>query len=47
MTDQDRTILLKADKNVPYGIVAQVMADVKDAGFNKLGMVTIPVENKR
>ncbi|MBU4260656.1 MAG: protein TolR [Proteobacteria bacterium] len=46
-TDQDRTILLKADKNVPYGIVAQVMAEVKDAGFNKLGMVTIPVENKR
>jgi len=46
-TDKDRTILLKADKDVPYGIVAQVMAEVKDAGFNKLGMVTIPVEQKR
>ncbi|MEW6288723.1 MAG: protein TolR [Thermodesulfobacteriota bacterium] len=47
LTDQDKTILLKADKNVPYGVVAQVMADVKDAGFNKLGMVTLPVEMKR
>jgi len=47
MTDKDRTILLKADKDVPYGIVAQVMADVKDAGFNKLGMVTVPIEMKR
>ncbi len=42
----DKTILLKADKQVPYGIVAQVMAEVKDAGFNKLGMVTIPVEKR-
>ena len=36
----DRTILLKADKNVPYGLVAAVMADIKAAGFGKLGMVT-------
>ncbi len=47
LMDKDKTILLKADKNVPYGIVAQVMADVKDVGFNKLGMVTLPVEQKR
>ncbi len=45
--DPEKTILLKADKKVAYGIVAQVMADVKDAGFNKLGMVTKPVEKKR
>ncbi|MFH1216248.1 MAG: protein TolR [Pseudomonadota bacterium] len=46
-TDAEKTILLKADKNVPYGIVAEVMASVKDAGFNKLGMVTKPEEKKR
>ncbi len=45
--DPEKTILLKADQKVAYGIVAQVMADVKDAGFNKLGMVTKPVEKKR
>lgn len=38
----DRTILLKADKDVPYGLVVAVMADVKSAGFDKLGMVTEP-----
>jgi len=39
-------IFLRADKQVPYGIVAQVMADIKDAGFLKLGMVTQPEDRK-
>ncbi len=38
----EKTILLRADKKVPYGIVAQVMADVKSNGFDKLGMITVP-----
>ncbi len=38
----NRTILLKADKDVPYGLVVAVMADIKGAGFDKLGMVTEP-----
>lgn len=45
--DPGKTILLKADKTVPYGEVVGVMADIKDAGFDNLGMVTIPVEKKR
>ncbi len=45
--DRGRTILIKADKKVEYGLVVQVMADVKGAGFDNLGMVTIPVEKKR
>lgn len=39
-------IFLRADKQVPYGIVAQVMADIKDAGFLKLGMVTQPEDRQ-
>jgi biopolymer transport protein TolR len=35
-------VYLKADRDVPYGLVAQVMAQVKDAGVEKLGMVTEP-----
>jgi len=35
-------IYLKADKKVPYGIVVSVMADIKDSGFGKLGMITQP-----
>jgi len=37
-------LYLKADKNIPYGFVVQVMAIIKKAGIPKLGMVTDPVE---
>lgn len=45
--DKGKTILIKADKKVEYGLVVQVMADIKKAGFDNLGMVTIPVEKRR
>ena len=35
-------VYLKADREVPYGVVAQAMAQIKDAGVEKLGMVTEP-----
>ena len=35
-------IYLKADKDVSYGIVVKVMAEVKAAGIVRLGMITIP-----
>lgn len=44
--DRERPIYLKGDKIVPYGLVVSVMADIKDAGFGKLGMITQP-PNKR
>jgi biopolymer transport protein TolR len=42
-----KPIFLQADKNVPYGVVASVMADIKNAGFDKLGMVTKPSEKEK
>lgn len=36
----DKTVYLEADKAVPYGSVVQVMAAVKRAGVERLGMVT-------
>jgi len=39
---RDNEILLKADKEVKYGFVVQVMAGVKRAGIDKLGMITEP-----
>lgn len=36
----DREVFLEADQKVPYGRVVQVMAAVKQAGVEKLGMVT-------
>ena len=38
----DREVFLKADKNISYGTVVQVMAEVKGAGVEKLGMITEP-----
>ena len=36
-------VLLKADKNVPYGIVVEVMSKLRTAGIENLGMVTEPI----
>ncbi|HIJ77826.1 MAG: protein TolR [Desulfobulbaceae bacterium] len=44
--DPNRTVLLRADKEVPYGLVVSLMADIKEVGFDKLGMVTQPQVNK-
>jgi biopolymer transport protein TolR len=38
----DREVYLKADKSIPYGIVVQVMAEIKGAGVEQLGMITDP-----
>ena len=43
----DREVYLKADKNIPYGIVVQVMAEIKKAGIEQLGMITEPAVLKK
>ena len=35
-------VFLKADKDVPYGFVVEVMGEIKDSGIEKLGMITEP-----
>jgi biopolymer transport protein TolR len=35
-------VYLKADKDVPYGFVVEVMGEIKEAGIEKLGMITEP-----
>ena len=39
----DRTVYLRADKDVAYGKVVAVMAAIRSAGIAKLGMVTEPL----
>ncbi|WP_028321968.1 protein TolR [Desulfatiglans anilini] len=41
---RDKEVLLRADRDVSYGFVMQVIARVKAAGIDKLGMVTEPLE---
>ena len=36
--------LLKADRSVPYGRVAEVMARIREAGITNLGLVTKGIE---
>jgi biopolymer transport protein TolR len=43
----EREVYLRADRNVPYGFVVEVMAEVRKAGVDKLGMITEPPEEKR
>lgn len=42
----DKEAYLRADKNIPYGTVVRVMSEIKAAGIDKLGMVTVPLDNK-
>ena len=46
-TRRNKDIFLRADADVPYGKVVQVMDEVKKAGILKLGMLTQPPAEKR
>lgn len=43
---EKRDLYLRADKDIPYGVVVNVMAKVKAAGITSLGMVTLPPEEE-
>ena len=40
-------VFLRADQEVPYGRVMMVMDQIKQAGADRVGMVTMPVEKRR
>jgi biopolymer transport protein TolR len=40
----DRAVFLRADRNVPYGVVVEVMAAVRRSGIKRIGMVTEPLQ---
>jgi biopolymer transport protein TolR len=41
------SVFLRADRDVPYGVVVLVMDSIKKAGIDKLGMVTDPLQEER
>lgn len=41
----DRTIIIKADKDIPHGIVVKVLDTAKRAGAEKLSIATEPEKN--
>jgi biopolymer transport protein TolR len=40
-------VFLMADRDVPYGLVVKVMSAIKEAGVEKLGMITEPASPER
>ncbi|UCD33997.1 MAG: protein TolR [Desulfobacterales bacterium] len=44
---EQREVYLRADKNISYGVVVNVMSEIKGAGVEKLGMVTEPADLKK
>ncbi len=45
-TRTKKEVFLKADQDVPYGEVVKAMAEIKQAGIERLGMVTEPTQRK-
>jgi biopolymer transport protein TolR len=41
-----KSVYLKADKRVPYGVVVNVISKIKKAGIDSLGMITLPEDEK-
>ena len=41
---REKEVLLKADREIPYGFVVKIIAGVKRAGIDKLGVVTEPLD---
>ena len=42
ISKRNPNVFLKADKDVTYGTVIEIMGDIREAGIEKLGMVTEP-----
>lgn len=40
--DKNKTLFMQADREVPYGIVVEVMGQVKAAGIDNLGVIALP-----
>ena len=45
-TQQNKEVYLRADQDVRYGVVMKTIAEIKQAGIEKLGMVTRPLSQE-
>jgi biopolymer transport protein TolR len=41
-TRRNKQVYIQADRAVDYGVVAEVMGEVKSAGITNIGLITIP-----
>ncbi len=40
-----KEVFLRADKDIPYGLVVKTMAVIRQAGIERLGIVTVPADD--
>ena len=43
----DKQVYLRADQDVRYGLVMKAVAEIKQAGIERLGMVTRPSSDEK
>jgi biopolymer transport protein TolR len=43
----DKAVFLRADQNLPYGFVMEVMAAIRQSGIKRIGMVTEPLQETK
>jgi biopolymer transport protein TolR len=43
---RDKEIFLRADKDVPYGFVVRCMGIIREAGIDKINIVTKPLDER-
>jgi len=43
---REEDVFLRADTNVPYGTVVEVMSEIRNAGVTKLGLITEPIPKR-
>ncbi|PIU00284.1 MAG: protein TolR [Bdellovibrionales bacterium CG10_big_fil_rev_8_21_14_0_10_45_34] len=41
-TRKNKQVYLQADRKVDYGVVAEVMGEIKSAGISQIGLITLP-----
>jgi biopolymer transport protein TolR len=41
----DEDVFLRADSSVPHSTVVEVMSEIRNAGVQKIGLITEPVPN--
>lgn len=44
-TRKNKQVNIQADKAVDYGVVAEAMGELKSAGINSIGLITLPKGN--
>ena len=42
---KNKQVYIQADRKVDYGVVAEVMAEIRAAGIFNIGLVTVPKDN--